>query len=193
MKNIGLLFGTFNPIHNGHLGVARYFVEKTDLEEVWFVISPHNPFKNKAEILDNTHRLKMVKLAVQNHPNLKSCDVEFELPTPSYTFNTLCHLRLQYPSEKFVLLLGEDNLSHFKKWKDYSAILKNHPLYVYPRKEADPIPKELQHHPKIHFFKAPEIIFSSTEIRKMILKEQEVKLMLTQDTLNYIQIQKLYR
>ncbi len=193
MKPIGLFFGTFNPIHKGHLAVANYFVENTDLEEVWLVISPHNPFKNKAEILENTHRLEIVRLAVHNRPKLKACEVEFELPTPSYTFNTLQHLRHKHPNNSFVVLLGQDNLSHFDQWKNHQAILDKHKLYVYPRKGADPIPKPLREHPKIEFFNAPEIHLSATTIRQKIQNDENVSSLLIPNTLHYIQSQKLYR
>ena len=192
MKNVGLFFGTFNPIHKGHLAVANYFAENTRLEEVWFVVSPHNPFKDQSDLLVNTHRLKMVELAIENHPKLKACDIEFGLPTPNYTCITLEHLCRQFSAYDFVLLLGQDNLIHFDKWKNYLQILENYSLYIYPRKGNDAIPESFSNHPKIRFFKAPEIVISATAIRKKIETTVDLSQQLPLSVLHYIKTNALY-
>ncbi|MDO9262203.1 MAG: nicotinate (nicotinamide) nucleotide adenylyltransferase, partial [Flavobacteriaceae bacterium] len=129
--HIGLYFGSFNPIHIGHLIIANHLVEHSDLEEVWLVVSAHNPFKDKKSSLDNRHRLAMVQLAIEDFPKLKASDIEFKLPTPSYTINTLAYLTEKYPNHQFSLIMGEDNLRNFHKWKNYEQILQNHFIYIY--------------------------------------------------------------
>ena len=173
MKTVGLFFGTFNPIHNGHLAVAKYFAEKTEIEEIWLVVSPQSPFKKKGETSENHHRLEMVRLAVEGFPKLKACDVEFNLPTPGYTVDTLNQLKNKFPEHNFILILGEDNIAKFNQWKAYKDILKNHSVYVYPRESSDEIPDELIKNQKVRFFDAPRMEISSTEIRKMIKKGEK--------------------
>ena len=157
MKKIGLFFGSFNPVHIGHLILANYFTENTDLEEVWLVVSPQNPFKQKQSLLANHHRLQLVNRAVEEYPKLKVSDIEFGLPTPSYTSTTLAHLEEKYPEKDFALLIGEDNLCTFHKWKNYQLILERHQLYVYPRVNVNEIPAEFKEHPKIKLVNAPRI------------------------------------
>ena len=133
MKKIGLFFGTFNPIHNGHLKVANYFVEKVELEEVWLVVSPQSPFKKIESLIENNQRLAMVNLALKDFPKLKVCDDEINIPKPNYTINTLFHLKNKFPNYDFVLIFGQDILSYFHEWKNYKDILKNYKIYVYPK------------------------------------------------------------
>ena len=133
MKNIGLLFGSFNPIHIGHIKLAKHFIETTDLKEIWFVVTPKNPFKKAQTLLNKKDRLKLVNLALKPFKNLFSCDIEFLMTPPNYTINTLNKLKEQFPSNSFCLLIGEDILSDFHKWKNYNIILKKYKTYVYPR------------------------------------------------------------
>ncbi len=130
---IGLYFGTFNPIHIGHLIIANHLAEHTDLDQIWFVVTPHNPHKNKASLLEDYHRLQMVHLATEDYPKIKPSDIEFKLPQPNYTINTLTYLTEKYPNHIFSLIMGEDNLASFHKWKNQDIILQNHDIFVYPR------------------------------------------------------------
>lgn len=160
---IGLFFGSFNPVHIGHMALANYMASFTDLEQVWLVVSPHNPLKQKASLLDQNQRLHMVNLAIGDHPKLKSSTIEFGLPQPSYTVNTLAHLAEKYPQHTFSLIIGEDNLESFPKWKNFEHILDNHSLYIYPRPGCSET--ELHHHPHVKITEAPFIDVSSTFIR----------------------------
>jgi len=170
---IGLFFGSFNPIHNGHLAVAEYMAEHTDLDEVWFIVSPQNPFKPAASLLDNEDRLAMVKLAINNNPKLKVSDVEFNLPKPSYTIQTINHLKENFPQHQFILIIGEDNLSSFHKWKEYEQILKECIVYVYPRSNVEMT--TLHFHPKIKVIKdAPLMDISATDVRNAIQQGKDV-------------------
>ena len=127
---IGLYFGTFNPIHVGHLTIANHLAEHSDLDQVWFVVTPHSPFKKKSSLLDDHQRLEMVYLATKDYPNLKQSDIEFKLPQPNYTINTLTYLEEKYPDHEFALIMGEDNLKSFHKWKNYELILERYSIYV---------------------------------------------------------------
>jgi nicotinate-nucleotide adenylyltransferase len=189
---IGLLFGTFNPIHNGHLVIAGYFSEFSDLDEVWFIVSPHNPFKAQPTLLQDKERLKIVKLAVEKSKGIKVSDVEFSLTRPSYTINTLTYLQTKYPKVDFVLLMGEDNLSTFSKWKDYKKILNDVEVYTYPRPD---IPKtKLHRHKKVKLFSdAPVMHLSSTFIRESIAAGKNVRYMLPEKVWTYITKKKFYR
>jgi nicotinate-nucleotide adenylyltransferase len=131
-KKIGLFFGSFNPIHIGHLILGNYILENSDMEELWFVVSPQNPFKDKKSLLKDHNRLDMVQLAIKNYPKMRASNVEFSLPTPSYTIDTLTYLQEKYPDYSFSLIMGEDNLGSLHKWKNYE-LLKNHQIIVYPR------------------------------------------------------------
>ena len=133
MKKIGLFFGSFNPIHVGHLVIANHIAQSDLLDEVWFVVSPQNPFKEKKSLLEDYHRLALVNEAIEDNQKLKSCDIEFSMPKPSYTSDTLAYLMDKYPKYEFSLIMGEDNIKSFHKWKNYEVILKNHSIIVYPR------------------------------------------------------------
>ncbi len=130
---IGLFFGTFNPIHTGHLVIANYMANYTDLNKVWLVVTPHNPLKQKETLLKDHHRLMLTKLATEDNPKLKVSDIEFKLTQPSFTINTLLHLKEKYPVKEFVLIMGEDNLKTLHKWKNYEEIINQFSIYVYPR------------------------------------------------------------
>lgn len=174
-KKIGLYFGTFNPIHVGHLIIANHMVEYSDLDKLWFVVTPHNPFKKKKTLLDDYHRLEMVRIACEPYEKLEASNVEFKLPQPNYTAHTLAHLIDQYPDDQFSLLMGEDNLKSFHKWKNYEVILEHHHIYCYPRISENTIDSKLHAHPHIHFIDAPVIEISSTFIRKAIKEKKNVK------------------
>jgi len=133
MKKVGLFFGSFNPIHIGHLAIANYIVEFTELDRIWFVVTPHNPLKPKKTLLADNHRYYMVNLAVDDDRRFKASNIEFKLPQPSYTVNTLAYLKEKYPDLEFSLIMGADNILTIQKWKNYEYILQNYKIYVYPR------------------------------------------------------------
>jgi len=169
---IGLYFGTFNPIHIGHMVIANHMAEFSDLDQVWMVVTPHNPHKQKNTLLDDYHRLHMVNLATEDFPKIKASDIEFKLPQPNYTVNTLAHLQEKFPKHDFSLIMGEDNLNSLHKWKNYEVILKNHDIYVYPRISSEE--SELKNNPKVHVINAPIIEISSTFIRESIKNRKNV-------------------
>lgn len=175
-KKVGLYFGTFNPIHIGHCVIAQHMLEYTDLDELWFVVTPHNPHKKKNTLLNDRERLHMVRLAIEDHYKLKVSDMEFGLPQPSYTAYTLAHASEKWPDKDFSLIMGADNLQTFHKWKNYEWILENHHLYVYPRIESDG--GELKDHPKVTLTEAPIMQIASTDIRQAIKENKDVSFML---------------
>lgn len=181
---IGLFFGSFNPIHVGHMVLGNYMVSFTDLEQVWFVVSPHNPLKEKSSLLHQNQRLHMVNLAIGDHPNLKSSNIEFSLPQPSYTINTLVHLKEKFPNHEFSLIMGADNLQSFHKWKNYEEILKHYSLYVYPRPGYEG--GEWMNHPKVKITDAPLIEISSTFIRNAIKNKKDVSFFVPPTVWQYI-------
>ncbi|MFD2563640.1 nicotinate (nicotinamide) nucleotide adenylyltransferase [Aquimarina rubra] len=193
MKKIGLYFGTFNPIHIGHLAIANHMAEYSDLDEIWMVVTPHNPFKKKNSLLDNNHRLEMVYRATESYPKLKPSDIEFKLPQPNYTVNTLVHLQEKYPDYQFNLIMGEDNLKSFHKWKNYEVILENHHIYVYPRISEGVTDHQFKDHPKIHKVAAPIMEISSTFIRKAIPEDKNIRPLLPHKVWEYIDEMNFYR
>lgn len=194
MKKVGLFFGTFNPIHIGHLVLANHIVEFSNLDEVWFVITPQSPFKTKQSLLDNHHRHQMVYEAIQDYPKLKASKIEFELPQPNYTINTLLHLEEKYSEAyQFSLIMGEDNLKSFHKWKNYEAILENYSIYVYPRISEGKTEKRFEDHPKIHRIDAPVMEISSTFIRKQHQLGKNIKPLLPDSVWKYMDEMNFYR
>ena len=191
MKKTGLFFGSFNPIHIGHLALANYMVSFTDLDEVWFVISPHNPLKEKQSLLAQNHRLYMVKLAVENHPKFKASDIEFKLSQPSYTINTLAHLNEKYPKKNFSLIMGMDNLQNFHKWKNYEQILEKHSIYIYPRQQSHA--GDFINHPNIIITEAPVMEISSSFIRKAILDKKDVSCFMPEKVAAYVAEMNFYK
>lgn len=190
---IGLFFGTFNPIHSGHLILANYLAEFTDLDEVWFVITPMSPFKQKKSILENHHRLALANIAVENFPKLKTSDIEFKLPQPNYTINTLVQIEEKFPKKQFCLIMGEDNLKSFHKWKNYETILNNYPIYVYPRVTKEGIKQTNLKHINIQKVDAPIVEISSTFIRKAIKNNKDIRAMLPEKVWNYIEEMNFYK
>lgn len=192
-KKIGLYFGTFNPIHIGHLTIANHMAEYSDLDEIWLVVTPHNPFKKKSSLLANHHRLEMVYQATEGYDKLKHSDIEFKLPQPNYTVNTLAHLQEKYPTYNFSLIMGEDNLKNFHKWKNYESILEQHDIYVYPRIAEGIVDNQFKDHPKIFRIAAPIMQVSSTFIRKAIAEGKNIKPLLPPAVWNYIDEMNFYR
>ncbi|MCQ2299446.1 MAG: nicotinate-nucleotide adenylyltransferase [Bacteroidales bacterium] len=191
MKRIGLYFGSYNPIHIGHLIIANAMLEYTPLEEVWFVVSPQNPFKVNQSLLADNERLEMVRLAVRSNLRLKACDVELGLPKPSYTVATLAKLKEMFPEEEFSIIMGSDNLERFDKWKNYEEILSSHHLYVYPRPNHADCP--LLGHENITLLEdLPNMEISSTYIREEIAKSNSVRYLVPDEALRYIKEKGFY-
>lgn len=192
-KNIGLYFGTFNPIHIGHLAIANHMAEFSELDEIWLVVTPHNPFKKKSTLLDNHHRLEMVRLATEHYPKLKPSTVEFDLPQPNYTVNTLAVLEEKYPDYMFNLIMGEDNLKNLHKWKNYDVILERYGIFVYPRISEGVIEHQFKDHPKITKVKAPIMEISSTFIRSSIADKKNIRPLLPEHVWSYADEMNFYR
>lgn len=183
-EKVGLFFGSFNPIHNGHLMLANYLAEYGGLDEIWFVVSPQNPFKDKKSLLADRHRLYMVEMAIKDDERFQVCDIEFYMPQPSYTIDTLTRLQERHPNTDFYLICGMDNIESFKKWKNYEAILLYHHLMVYPRKGYNS--NELVEHPSVTVVEAPEIEVSSTFIRNAIGEGKDVRYFVPKEVYKYI-------
>lgn len=192
---VGLFFGSFNPIHAGHMVLANYMLAYTDLDQVWFVVSPHNPLKKKSSLLQERQRLHLVQLAIGDHTKLKACDIEFHISQPSYTIHTLAHLHEKYPQLKFVLLMGEDNLQSFHKWKNFEEILKQYELYVYPRYQTAVESTgsiDIIQHSSVKQIAAPRIEISSTAIRQAILDKRDVRYFVPLPVWEYIKEMHFY-
>ena len=189
---IGLFFGSFNPIHIGHLVIADVMADQTDLEQVWFVVSPLNPFKTSSSLLHEFDRLKMVELAIEDNYKFKASDVEFNMPRPSYTADTLAYLSDKHPQHEFKLIIGEDNLVHFHKWKNHEAVLENFGLYVYPRPQVDKKKIKVSHE-NIHYIDSPMLDISATFIRNSIRNEHSVQYLLPPAVVDYIRFKKFYQ
>lgn len=188
---IALFFGSFNPVHNGHLMIANYICETTDLKKVWLVVSPQNPFKEKESLLSEYDRLHLIQLAIENNNNLKASDIEFKLPKPSYTIDTLTHLKEKYPQHEFSLIMGSDNLASLHKWKNYQQILDNHDIYVYNRRGFNaPAPKTKR---TITILDFPFIDISATFIRENIRKKVSMEFFLPEKVWEYVRDHRLYR
>ena len=190
---IGLFFGTFNPIHIGHLIIANHMAENADLDAIWMVVTPLNPHKKKKSLLADHHRLEMVRIALDNYPKLGVSNIEFGLPQPNYTVNTLIYITEKYPNHKFSLIMGEDNLHSFHKWKNYEVILENHELYIYPRISNDKGESELHNHPKINKVAAPIVEISATAIRKAIKDKKEIRPLLPNNVWKYLDEMNFYK
>lgn len=188
--NIGLYFGSFNPIHNGHLIIANYIAAYTSLDRIWFVISPQNPLKRSAALINENHRKHLVDLAIEGEKKLRSSNVEFKLPKPSYTIATLAHLEDQYPQHDFTLIMGSDSFSNIKKWKNYQMLLKNFEIIIYQRPGFIVQPAMVQG--KIKIMDAPLLQISSTLIRDMIFQKKSIRYLVPDVVKSEIEIQQYY-
>lgn len=193
MRKIGLYFGTFNPIHVGHLTIANHMVEFTDMDEIWMVVTPHNPFKKKQNLLNNYDRYEMVRLATENYEKIEPSDIEFKLPQPNYTIDTLVHLQERFPKTSFSLIMGMDNLKSLHKWKNYEAILEHYQIYVYPRISKGNIPAQFESHSKIIKVAAPIMEISSTFIRKSIQQYKGIRPLLPPKVWEYVDKLNFYK
>ncbi len=180
----GLFFGSFNPVHTGHLIIANHFVQYTDIESIWFVLSPQNPFKTGEEMLGNEERLELLHLAVDDNEAFRVCDIELTMETPSYSIHTIKKLQHEHPGHSFVLLIGSDNLDEFDRWKDYREILERVKVYVYPRGAGSN--STFLSHPSVKFIDAPRIDISSTTIRKAISMGHDVRYLVPDKVLQSI-------
>ena len=202
---IGLYFGTFNPIHVGHLVIANFMAEYTDLDQVWLVVTPQNPLKDKSTLLADFHRLALVKVAIDDNPKLRASDIEFNLPKPSYTITTLTYLREKHPNDSFSLIMGEDNLRTFHKWFNHEVIMEKHKIYVYPRvltmqeelevvaMSADLI-NDYKSHQNVEFCEdAPVMKVSSSFIRQSIKEAKDVRYLLTEPVRRYVDEMNFYK
>ncbi len=183
-QKIGLYFGSFNPIHIGHLAIANYFVEFTDIEQLWFVVSPQNPLKNKSSLLAEHHRFEMVRLAVEDSQKYQVSNIEFHLPKPTYTIDTLTYLQDKYPKNSFILIMGSDNIENLPQWKNYEILLKYYKILVYPRPNYEA--KEWKKHKNISFVSAPQMDISSSFIRQSIKEKKDMRFFVPQKAFNYL-------
>lgn len=191
MKKIGLYSGSFNPIHHGHVMLANYLVEFSDLDELWFVVTPQNPLKQKDELLDDDERLKMVQLAVGDDPRFRVSDIEMHLPRPSYTINTLTALSKQRPDCQFVFICGMDSLQNLHRWREYQKILDNYKLLVFPREGYDG--GELVHHSSVTVLETPILEISSTFIRQCVKEGRDVRHFMPEKAFNYLNDKGFYK
>ena len=191
VPKIGLFFGSFNPVHVGHLIIANFMVTQTDLDQVWMVVSPHNPLKPKSSLAKDHDRLHLVHLAIGDNPKLKASDIEFKLPQPSYTIDSLTYLKEKYPDKAFALIMGGDNLASFHKWKNYELILRDYAIYVYQRPGHNL--DTWENHPKINFFEAPLMQISASYIRKCLQEGHSVQYLVPESVFNYLEQSRLYR
>lgn len=188
---IGLFFGSFNPVHIGHMALANYMLSFTELDEVWLVVSPHNPLKLKSTLLDQHQRLALVELAVDDHSRIRASNIEFQLTQPSYTIHTLAHLYEKYPQHNFSLIMGQDNLSSFHKWKNHEEILRTCKIYVYPRPDTGP--STFDEHPQVIFTSAPVMDISSTFIRNALRDKKDIRYFLPHKVWEEIDQMNFYR
>lgn len=191
MKKTGLFFGSFNPIHMGHLMIASWMVEFTDISQVWFIISPQNPLKEKSSLLPDVNRLYMVNLAVEEDSRFKASNIEFHLPRPSYTIDTMTYISEQYPDKEFILIAGSDTLPTLHKWKNYEQLINLYSFYIYPRPETPKSP--FDDHPHIHFVQAPLVEISSSFIRESIRQGKNMNYFLPEKVGKYLEEMGFYR
>lgn len=190
-KKIGLFFGSFNPVHTGHLIIAEYMASTPGLDQVWFVVSPHNPLKNQASLAKDSDRLHMVRLAIDDNPRLRASNIEFSLPKPSYTIDTMAYIHEKYPEHDFSLIMGSDNLESIHKWKNYELLLQRYSIHIYTRSGSENllIPAEAN----IHLHDVPLLNISSTYIRKRIAEGKSVRYMVPETIFQFLDGSRLYR
>ena len=187
----GLFFGSFNPVHVGHMIIASHMLEYTDLQEVWMVVSPQSPFKEKKSLAPDYDRLHLVKEAIGDHPYLKASNIEFNLPQPSYTIDTLTYLKEKHPSREFALIMGGDNLASLHKWKNYEQIIANHKVYVYKRPEHED--HQFNDHPSIMFADAPMLNISASYIRAALKEGRSIQYLVPERVYEELSNNQLYR
>lgn len=187
---IGLYFGSFNPVHIGHLIIANHTVNETPLNQVWFVVSPQNPFKQSSGLLNEYHRLHLIKLAIEGENNLRASSVEFALPKPSYTVDTLAYLKEKYPEHEFSILMGSDGFQNLHKWKNHEVIVKNYPVYIYKRPGFEVTET---HGATVHLIDAPLLEISSTHIRELIKNRKSIRFLVPDVVKEEIDIGGYYR
>ena len=190
-KRIGLFFGSFNPIHTGHLIIAEFMADMTDLQQVWFVVSPHNPLKAQSTLANDFDRLHMVQLAIDDNPKLRASNIEFSLPKPSYTIDTMAYLHEKYPEHNFSLIMGSDNLESIHKWKNYELLLQRYPIHVYARSGSENISSPANADVTLH--NVPLLNISSTYIRQMIAGGHSIRYMVPEPVFQFLQGSRLYR
>ena len=188
---VGLYFGSFNPVHIGHLAIANYFTEFTDIDQLWFIISPQNPLKKKDTLLPDYQRFELLYRAVGNENKYRVSDIEFRMPRPSYTIDTLTFLHDKYPDFQFIIIMGSDGLTTFNKWKNYQQIVSDYPRYIYPRPGSEYI--DTENHENIKLINAPLIEISSSFIRQAIKEGKDVKYFLPKDVYEYITEMHFYK
>jgi nicotinate-nucleotide adenylyltransferase len=188
---IGLFFGSFNPVHIGHMILANHIVEHTSINQVWMVVSPHNPLKSKVSLANDHDRLHLLRLAIGDNPNLLASNVEFALPRPSYTIDTMAYLKEKYPTKKFSLIMGGDNISTIDKWKNYRQLLDQNKIYVYRRPGYDL--GEYADHPSIQIVDAPLLDISATFIRESLKNNKSIEYLVPDRVYDYLRSAKMYR
>ena len=189
-KKVGLFFGSFNPIHTGHMVIAGYMLGFTDLDDIWMVISPHNPLKEKKNLLADHHRYAMVQVAIEENPRIRACNIEFKMPQPSFTIDTLVRLEEKHPDHQFVLIAGTDIFPTFHKWKNYEILLENYKFYIYRRPGFDP--GIYASHPHVVIFDAPLLEISSSFIRQAIADGRDIRYFVPEKVYDYIREMHFY-
>jgi len=187
---IGLFFGSFNPVHHGHLIIAQHLINETELEQVWMVVSPRNPFKLQSQLLDEYQRLHLVHLALDNNPKIKASDIEFHLPKPSYTIDTLTYLEEKYPKHSFSVIMGSDSLQNLAKWKSAPVLMEKHPIYVYKRPGFDTVNPGCK---TLHILDAPLIEISATRVRELIKNNKSLRYLIPDSVIEEIDNSGYYR
>jgi nicotinate-nucleotide adenylyltransferase len=187
---IGLFFGSFNPVHVGHMIIANYMATHTDLQQVWMVVSPHNPLKPKSGLAKDHDRLHLVQLGIGDNPLLRASNVEFTLPKPSYTIDTLAYLKEKHPDKQFTLIMGGDNLATINKWKNYEILLRDYEIYLYKRPNYDL--GEYGNYPNVKHFEAPMLDISATYIRQCIKEGKSVRYLLPDAVFQYLEVGNFY-
>ena len=190
-QKVGLFFGSFNPVHIGHLIIANYMATQTDLTQVWFIVSPQNPLKPKSTLARDYDRLHLVRLAIEDNPLLRASDIEFGLPQPSYTIDTLTYLKEKYPEKQFVLIMGGDNLVTLHKWKNNELLLRDYSIYVYRRPSYDL--RSFADHPQVQLFEVPLMQISASYVRNCIKKGYSVQYLVPELVFEYLSSSSLYR